>query len=65
MSERQAAANEPDHTVRGHIFEHPWVSDLSARAEIAELIWLHPEEMAARDDLAPLLVARVLPALAP
>lgn len=58
------AANEPDHLVRGHIFEHPWVPGLSVRAEIEELLWLHPAEMGVRDDLAPLLVTRVLPALA-
>jgi 8-oxo-dGTP pyrophosphatase MutT (NUDIX family) len=57
------AANEPDHLVRGHIFEHPWVPGLGVRAEIDELLWLHPDEMADRDDLAPLLVTRVLPAL--
>jgi 8-oxo-dGTP diphosphatase len=60
-----AAANEPGLTVHGHVFQHPGVVGLSARAEIAELLWLHPAEMAERDDLAPLLVTRVLPALAP
>jgi RimJ/RimL family protein N-acetyltransferase/8-oxo-dGTP pyrophosphatase MutT (NUDIX family) len=58
------AANEPDHVVRGHIFEHPIVPGLSPRAEIDDLLWLHPDDMAGRDDLAPLLVTRVLPALA-
>ena len=58
------AANEPDHLVHGHIYEHPFVHGLSARAEIAELVWLHPSEMQGREDLAPLLVTRVLPALA-
>lgn len=57
------AANEPDHLVHGHIFEHPFVPRLSVRAEIEELLWLHPTEMRSRDDLAPLLVTRVLPAL--
>ena len=57
------AANEPDHVVHGHVFEHPWVPGLSVRAEIEELLWLHPADMGARDDLAPLLVTRVLPAL--
>ena len=57
------AANEPDHLVHGHIFEHPWVPGLGVRAEIEELIWLHPKEMADRGDLAPLLVTRVLPTL--
>jgi len=57
------AANEPDHTVHGHIFEHPLVSGLSPRAEIEDAVWLHPDEMQERDDLAPLLMTRVLPAL--
>jgi 8-oxo-dGTP pyrophosphatase MutT (NUDIX family) len=58
------AANEPGHRVHGHVFEHPLVPGLSARAEIAELAWLHPDDMLGRDDLAPLLVTCVLPALA-
>ncbi len=58
-----AAANEPGLTVHGHIFEHPMIEGLSVRAEIEDLLWLHPDEMASRDDLAPLLVTRVLPAL--
>jgi 8-oxo-dGTP pyrophosphatase MutT (NUDIX family) len=58
------AANEAGLTVHGHIFEHPWVDGLAVRAEIEDLLWLHPDEMVMRDDLAPLLVTRVLPALA-
>ena len=58
------AANEAGRTVHGHIFEHPWLEGLAVRAEIEHLLWLHPDEMALRDDLAPLLVTRVLPALA-
>ena len=57
------AANEPGHSVHGHIFEHPWIQGLAVRAEIEDLLWLHPDEMSRRDDLAPLLVTRVLPAL--
>ncbi len=57
------AANEPDHVVHGHVFEHPWVPGLSVRAEIEDLLWLHPDDMTGRDDLAPLLVTRVLPNL--
>ena len=57
------AANEPGHLVQGHIFEHPWIADLSVQAEIEDLLWLHPDEMALRNDLAPLLTERVLPAL--
>ena len=58
-----AAANEPDHTVHGFIFEHPWIGGLGVQAEIDELLWLHPDDMGARGDLAPLLIERVLPAL--
>ena len=58
------AANETGLTVHGHIFEHPWLDGLAVRAEIEDLLWLHPDEMGKRDDLAPLLVTRVLPALA-
>jgi 8-oxo-dGTP diphosphatase len=58
------AANETGLTVHGHIFEHPWIDGLAVRAEIEDLLWLHPDEMVMRDDLAPLLVTRVLPALA-
>ena len=57
------AANEPGHLVQGHIFEHPWIAGLNVQAEIEDLLWLHPDEMASRDDLAPLLTERVLPAL--
>ena len=57
------AANEPGLTVHGHIYEHPWVPGMAVRAEIAELAWLHPDEVERRDDLAPLLVTRVLPVL--
>ena len=58
------AANEAGLSVHGHIFEHPWIDGLAVRAEIEDLLWLHPDEMVMRDDLAPLLVTRVLPALA-
>jgi 8-oxo-dGTP diphosphatase len=58
------AANEAGLSVHGHIFEHPWLDGLAVRAEIEDLLWLHPDEMVMRDDLAPLLVTRVLPALA-
>lgn len=59
-----AAANEPDHTVHGFIFEHPLVEGIAVQAEIDELLWLHPSQMSQRCDLAPLLTERVLPALA-
>jgi 8-oxo-dGTP pyrophosphatase MutT (NUDIX family) len=57
------AANEPDHLVHGHVFEHPIVTGLGPRAEIEDMQWLAPAEMGGRDDLAPLLVTRVLPVL--
>ena len=57
------AANEPDHLVHGHIYAHPWVPGIAPRAEIEELLWLHPDDAADRTDLAPLFEHRVLPAL--
>lgn len=57
------AANEPDHIVHGFIFEHPFIPDLTPRAEIDDACWLHPDDMRSRTDLAPLLVTRVLPAI--
>lgn len=57
------AANEAGLLVQGHVFTHPRVDVLAARAEIAEALWLHPRDMAARGDLAPLLVTCVLPIL--
>jgi len=35
----------------------------SSSEDIEDLLWLHPDEMASRNDLAPLLTERVLPAL--
>jgi 8-oxo-dGTP pyrophosphatase MutT (NUDIX family) len=58
-----AAANEPNHSVHGYIFEHPLIEGLAVRAEIEDLLWLHPDDMTQRNDLAPLLTERVLPAL--
>jgi 8-oxo-dGTP diphosphatase len=58
-----AAANEPNHSVHGYIFEHPLIEGLAVRAEIEDLLWLHPDDMNQRNDLAPLLTERVLPAL--
>ena len=49
--------------MHGHVFEHPYVSGMSVRAEIEELCGFTPTDMPARDDLAPLLVTRVLPTL--
>lgn len=58
------AANESGHRVRGHVFEHPPVHGVCAQAEIEDVIWLHPDDMTGREDLAPLLVTCVLPVLA-
>lgn len=57
------AANETGRTVHGHIYEHPWVPGVSVRNEIAESQWVSPADLARRDDIAPLLQARVLPVL--
>lgn len=55
------AANEDGRTVHGHIFEHPWMAGVVARSEIAESVWLSAKELAAREDIAPLLQTCVLP----
>ena len=55
------AANEPGHTVHGHMFTHPWVPAIEVRGEIDELLWFDPAT--ARGDLAPLFEHRVLPVL--
>lgn len=57
------AANEPDHLVVGRVFEHPWVPEARACAEIAEVAWLEPDTSRDRSDLAPMLRDHVLPAL--
>lgn len=57
-----AAANEAGHTVRGAIFEHPYVAVDEPRAEIAELRWLDPKQLPDHDTLAPLFLV-VLAAL--
>ncbi|MFM7063879.1 MAG: NUDIX hydrolase [Actinomycetes bacterium] len=57
------AANEPDHRVQGHIYVHPWIPGIAPRAEIEELVWMHPADAVHRTDLAPLFEHRVLPAL--
>ena len=57
------AANEPEHTVHGHVFSHPWVPGIAVCGEIDELIWLRPEDADGRHDLAPLFEFRVLPVL--
>ena len=60
---RAAAANEAGHEVLGTVFEHPHTGTTAAAGEIEELRWLDPSGDLP-DDLAPLLVRHVLPALA-
>lgn len=58
------AANEPGHVVVAAVFEHPFVSAAASaapRAEIEHLEWIDPT--LDRDDLAPLNVEHVFPAL--
>lgn len=58
---RAAAANEAGFDVVAQVYEHPFVSGVSARAEIEQLEWVDPA--AARDDMAPLNTIHVFPAL--
>lgn len=50
-----AAANEPGHRLEAHVFAVDGVIDVVAAAEIAEAVWVTPEE-ARRLPLAPLTV---------
>jgi 8-oxo-dGTP pyrophosphatase MutT (NUDIX family) len=50
-----AAANEPGHLLEAHVFAVDGVTGVVATAEIAEAVWVTPEE-AARLRLAPLTV---------
>lgn len=59
-----AAANEPDTFIDAGIFSCETNQVPLAAAEIEEVLWLHPEEAQAREDLAPLLTDHVLPLLA-
>ena len=58
------AANEPGHTVEGHVFSCAWTGDVAPLAEIEAAQWCSLEELAGRSDLAPLLQTCVLPVLA-
>lgn len=63
---RTAAANEAGFEVEGAVFVHPGVTTptgIAPAAEIEELRWLDPGARPLPDDLAPLLVEAVLPAL--
>lgn len=57
------AANEPGHTVRATIFEHPPVPETTPTAEIEEIRWLDPLSRPLPPDLAPLLRDEILPLL--
>lgn len=61
------AANEPDTSITAHLFGAVWDPVLdgaaSVGAELAEGAWILPSDALLRDDLAPLLRDRVLPAL--
>jgi len=50
-----AAANEPGHRLEAHVFAVDGVTGVVAAAEIAEAVWVTPQE-AARLPLAPLTV---------
>ena len=58
------AANEPGHTVEGHVFACEWSGAVHPQAEIDDAQWCSLSELAVRDDLAPLLQTCVLPRLA-
>lgn len=59
-----AAANETDTFIDAGIFSCETHQPPVAAAEIEEVLWLHPDEARARNDLAPLLTDHILPLLA-
>ncbi|MGO3147060.1 MAG: TIGR00730 family Rossman fold protein [Leucobacter sp.] len=58
---RAAAANEPDHEVLAHVYEHEYVAVDHPLAEIEHLEWVHPNDP--HSAMAPLNTAHVFPAL--
>lgn len=60
---RGIAANESGREVESTVFEHPSVRVGAPAAEIEELRWLDLHTDPLPDDLAPLLVGQVVPAL--
>lgn len=56
------AANEPDATVKSHVYSVEVSGEIAAQAEIEELLWIDPTAPPSVR-LAPLLERRVLPAL--
>lgn len=55
------AANEPDHLLISTVYLHPLETVPQIAGEIAELRWQSPEDES--EDLAPMLVLNVFPAL--
>lgn len=56
------AANEPDHLLISTVFLHPLEAEPQIDGEIEEQRWQSPTVL--RDDLAPMLIQNVFPALA-
>lgn len=55
------AANEPDHLLLSTVYLHPLETAPQIAGEIEEMRWQSPDEE--QDDLAPMLVLNVFPAL--
>jgi len=60
---RADAANEPDTTLDAHVFVSTEQIAPTASGEIDEILWIPLDGRVSKLPLAPLLVARVLPAL--
>ncbi|GAA1336814.1 NUDIX domain-containing protein [Arthrobacter roseus] len=58
---RGAAANEPDTDIDVELFTAIATQRPVKAAEIGELVWIHPAEVGARTDIAPLLTEHVIP----
>lgn len=61
---RSAAANEADHEVLAHVYEHPYVAVDHPLAEIEHLEWVDPTAAYSPGEMAPLNIEHVFPALA-
>ncbi len=59
---RIAAANEPDHDVDATVFElaYPVADEVQPEAEIEQIYWCQPAEIAANNTLSPLLRGPIL-----
>lgn len=55
------AANEAGYRVVAQVFTHPYVSGVTAAAEIEQVEWIHPTTT--RTDIAPLNTHQLFPAL--